>query len=1491
MKKPLILVFLLTWLVTQSAFAQLRLTLDPIAAPSSSTVTVPITVQNISNCGAFTAFFHYNSAALTFQGYDTAGTLLSNSGVSVIDSNNTIRIAYFDFVPLNAANATLLKVRFTFNGNPSALIWNTARTEFSIGSTPTIPVLENGRVFNAASTVGFTSQCQDATVCELGTATYSVTATNALTYQWQISNDSTGNGFSNISGATQATYNRANVGIADDRKYVQCVVSDASASSLSGLARVFVNPNNFVQVLVSSNPSSAVCSGSSITYSVSTNPVVANPIYNWTVNGQSVGSAATYTSTSLVNGDVVGCQVTSASECLAPSVTSVSSLTASINPLPTVYSVAGGGARCAGDNNTLNVTLSGSQVGTNYTLVLAGNNLNTLAGTGSGLTFSGLNQSGSYTVSATSAAGCSSNMTGSASILVNPLPSFTLTAGSTTISSGGNTQLQATQLPAASYSWTPNTNIVGASTRNPVVSPTQTTKYYCTVVNQATGCSSIDSITITVLPAPTVNAGSDFSVCASSSAVSLTGTPSGGTWSGVGVSGSTFNPPSSAGTYNLTYTVTQLGISYSDVVVATVNARPTVTLSSFASVCAGSSAFALSGGSPSGGSYTVDGSSASNFNPTTPGNYTVVYSYTDANGCSNTASRNINVTSTTAVSITVSPRDSVNAGGSVSLTCTQLPLGSYAWTGSGLSSTTAQVVLATPSSTTTYTVVGTNLNGCTSSASKTIYVLPLPTVNAGVDDTLCVGSQAINLVGSPAGGTWSGSGVSGSTFNPTTVGTFTITYTYNQLGTNFTDTRVFTVAANPSVSLASFASVCEGTSSINLTGGTPSGGTYTVNGNNATSFNPTTPGTYNVTYTVTNAFGCSSSASQNIVVNAKTSVSWPALSAMTILDPVVVLNNTASPTGGVFSGSGVSLNGSNYEFDPAIAGAGTFALTYTYVNANGCTTVANNSITVTVPSFNIWNGNGNWTTASNWTLGTPTNGQNVRINSGTVSVNTNATVAKMEVAAGATVNIGSSNTTGQSYSITVTDSLTNNGGLNVLNPVSAVSSVNENHLVQGNGSVLSGSGSYAFTRWTGNSNDTIYNYLSSPVQGGTIAMLGATDSRNHYTYNASTGWVQLGLNATMNPGIGYSSTGTTNGRSLFTASGSNRFNNGTISANISGDTTLRGWNLIGNPYPSSISAAQFLTDNPNLFQTVWFWSQEIASTWPTGTLNGDYASWNFTGGIAGSQGGAIPNGQISAGQGLFIKVPASNSSLSSVSFNNGQRTNSNATVFRTGGFERAWINATGPNQSFNQTLIAFGANATNGFDPSFDAEKIKGNTRIALYSTLGSQDLGIQALAPRATTLERVNVGLDVAFNGNYELALAQTEGFPSGTVVSVRDFNTGILHNLGNGPYSFNVGQTGSLRNRFEIQFSGQISGINTDQLSTLFIHLTNDRLHIAGLEENEKILSVEIVDLTGKMVYSQKPGLNGYTPIDLNFNQGIYFARIHTNKQLVARKFLINQ
>jgi hypothetical protein len=107
------------------------------------------------------------------------------------------------------------------------------------------------------------------------------------------------------------------------------------------------------------------------------------------------------------------------------------SVTITINPLPSLFTVTGGGSYCLGGTGVI-VSLSGSVPGVNYQLYLGSVAIGTpLAGTGAALSFGSHATAGTYTVVATNTAtGCTSTMTGSAVIAINPLPlTYTVVGG------------------------------------------------------------------------------------------------------------------------------------------------------------------------------------------------------------------------------------------------------------------------------------------------------------------------------------------------------------------------------------------------------------------------------------------------------------------------------------------------------------------------------------------------------------------------------------------------------------------------------------------------------------------------------------------------------------------------------------------------------------------------------------------------------------------------------------------------------------------------------------------------------------------------------------------------------------------------------------------------------------------------------------------------------------------------------------------------------
>lgn len=154
-----------------------------------------------------------------------------------------------------------------------------------------------------------------------------------------------------------------------------------------------------------------------------------------------------------------------------------------------------------------------------------------------------------------------------------------------------------------------------------------------------------------------------------------------------------------------------------------------------------------------------------------------------------------------------------NATGSIYQVPSLGPGHTYTWTvsapgtitsGVGTNSITVNWNTLPPGlNTNAVTVYATNtVTGCQSTPiTLNVFVLQIvPTITA--IGPFCAGAPCVNLVGTPAGGTWSGTGVVGNQFCPTTsgTGTFNITYTITQNGCTFTTTTTVTVSPAPVLS-------------------------------------------------------------------------------------------------------------------------------------------------------------------------------------------------------------------------------------------------------------------------------------------------------------------------------------------------------------------------------------------------------------------------------------------------------------------------------------------------------------------------------------------------------------------------------------------------------------------------------------------------------------------------------------------------------------------
>jgi len=306
-------------------------------------------------------------------------------------------------------------------------------------------------------------------------------------------------------------------------------------------------------------------------------------------------------------------------------------------------------------------------------------------------------------------------------------------------------------------------------------------------------------------------------------------------------------------------------------------------------------------------------------------------------------------------------------GGPVPISITGPIVGDFTWTWTpttGLTPATGPTVIANPAVTTTYTATGTPLNACVNPVTLTFVVLVTPgggnnPIIAAVPP-MCVSDPAFTFAVDSAGGTWSITPTCGACLNPTTglfdpslagAGTYLITYT--TLNTcNSTDTMMVTVAgSNPTI--AATVPVCAGSAPFTMTAAS-SGGTWsaTCGGciNSSGVFDPTTAGTFTVTYTIVGT--CTAVDTQLVVVNPTvpptTGISYT--TPVCIAGPNPTLTTVAGfTTGGIFSSTpaGLSITTTTGAVNLSASSAGTYSITYFYA-ATGCGPAGSSTTTLVI---------------------------------------------------------------------------------------------------------------------------------------------------------------------------------------------------------------------------------------------------------------------------------------------------------------------------------------------------------------------------------------------------------------------------------------------------------------------------------------------------------------------------------------------------------------
>ncbi len=464
-----------------------------------------------------------------------------------------------------------------------------------------------------------------------------------------------------------------------------------------------------------------------------------------------------------------------------------------------------------------------------------------------------------------------------------------------------------------------------------------------------------------------------------------TNTPTSWTWSTNPTTGVTINTNSSqnpvitfssAGNFSVTLIATNASGSDSDTVVVTILPLPNVIASTSTgfndSICSGDSTQLLASGASTYNWNMNEGLNDSTIsNPVFDSTLTSTYlvTGTDAFGCKNSDTITITVFNPPIIFASVAPgfNDSICAGDT-----TQLLAGgavNYNWNSSvGLSDTTIAGPVFNNSVSTSYTVTGTDANGCTDTSSISITVLAAPVVIAsvspGFNDTICLGDTTQLLATGGVSYVWNmNEGLSDSTIaNPIFDSTVTSTYIVtgvNAIGCSNKDTITITVATPPVVTAVTPVTVCQGNSvMLSASGATTYSWNPATDLNDSTISNPLFTGSASSTYTVTGstASGCNDTAIVSITVLPASVANGTTGTIPVSIPATVTFTNTSVNADSVQWNFGDGATDTTSNPTHIYTAPGTYSVTLIAYNANGCNdttsiiVVINSTSSLTVPN-------------------------------------------------------------------------------------------------------------------------------------------------------------------------------------------------------------------------------------------------------------------------------------------------------------------------------------------------------------------------------------------------------------------------------------------------------------------------------------------------------------------------------------------------------------
>jgi hypothetical protein len=344
-------------------------------------------------------------------------------------------------------------------------------------------------------------------------------------------------------------------------------------------------------------------------------------------------------------------------------------------------------------------------------------------------------------------------------------------------------------------------------------------------------------------------------------------------------------------------------------------------------------------------------------------------------------------------------------------------------------------------------------------------------------------------------------------------------------------------------------------------------------------------------------------------------------------------------------------------------------------------------------------------------------------------------------------------------------------------------------------------------------------------------------------------------------------------------------NNGDVSFTLS--TAGGAYNLVGNPYPSTINLFTLQSNNSTVIGTTFYmWrttngaGTAYCSYVPTSTTAGTYVSNGNT------QSPVTFVGNIQTGQGFLVSALTTGPLV----FKNAQRVTTASSFFKTkqvAAADKVWLNATNAAGDFSQMAVTYFDGATQGID-AFDGKYIN-DSPLALTSNINNDEYTIQG-RPAFDASDVVPLNFKTAAAGNYTIAIDHSEGvFAAGQSVILTDATTGTETDLTTSSYTFTAA-TGKAYSRFTLKYQKTL-GTNKAVFNENSVTVYKNKGTLYVNSGNVAIANIKVYDVQGRLIAELKNVKSTSASIsNLKATNQVLVVKITSQDNTVVNKKVVN-